>query len=405
MNISVDEINSFEFIHTFDYYEFPLFYISKSSTNKYYLNYYIEELEDGEHSWLFSQISNMERLELIGHRISVLDLLNNLKDSLRLHYLYMNPFEDMQDQAKLELITSHNFDSESFPINDFYVAYDYENEEELVRVEDIALDASQFKIVLKDRQNQHNIAVEFLTDFLKQFKKTLNGIATDIVTKAMGSSNGESISLRIDAFQPSSFGIYLRSEKELFDTNNKALGALFEMIDSIDTTAEDKILNLIEERDYTISSIKNINNLLKEIKDNDYVFSLESTVESDDTDITVKFNRDSYSKIEVLQNQLSRTEIKREEFNLEGKLTSINATINKFAIESEEMNITGYMTKELFLRVKEDISKFTVPNQINAKIIKESLIDAFGQVIKTKYLLDSYQQTNNNEQAKLKLDI
>lgn len=407
MNINIDELNSFELIHTFDYYEFPLFYVSKSIDGNYYLIYYIEELENGEHSWLFSQISNMERLELINHRISVLGLLNNLKDSLRLNYLYMNPFDDMKGRVKLELIRSNNFDSESFPLKDYYVDYDFENERELSRVEDIELDASQFKVVLKDRQNQHDIGVEFFTSFLKQFKKTLNGIATDVVNRAMGESRGEYISLRIDSLQPSSFGIYLRTEKELFDTNNKALGTLFEMIENIDATTEDKILNLMGNSDYSISAIKNVNELLKEIKDNDYTFSLESKVDFDNSDVIVKFNRDSYSKIEILHNQLSSTKIESEEIDLEGVLTSINATVNRFTIEGEDFNITGYMTKELFLKVKDDVSKFMVPNQINAKIIKESLIDAFGQVRRTKYLLQSYKQTNetNKEQVELELDI
>lgn len=406
MNLNVEELNSFEFIHTFDYYDFPLFYISKSFTEKYYLTYYIDELENGEHSWLFANITNIERLELITHRVSVLTLLNHLKDAARLNYLYMNPYEDNIDIVKIVKITSHNFDSESFPINDYYVQYDYHNNLELSEVLDIEIDASQFKVVLKDRQNQHDIGVEFFTGFLKQFSKTLNGIATDIVSNTLGGSTGESIGLRIDAFQPSSFGVYLRSDKELFDTNNKALGTFCEIVENIDTSSEDKVMNLFENRKYSISSIVNVNNLLKQIKENDYIFSLESRVGSDDSNVTVTFNRDSYSKVETIHEKLSSSTIEREEIDLEGKLTSINATFNKFTIESESVNITGNMSKELFLKVKEDVSKFTVPNQIHAKIIRETLMDAFGKVIRTKHLLQSYKQTNehNEEQVELNLD-
>ncbi|MDA5560284.1 hypothetical protein PJK55_06005 [Exiguobacterium sp. MMG028] len=393
MKITYDDINSFEIAHIFEYYDFPLFFIS-SSSNKYYLNYYVDELDSGEHKWIFSEITNMERLNLLNQRISVITILNKLKDSLRLNYLFIDPTKDSTDILKIDRITETNFDQESFPLEDYWVEYDHHLQKELKKSTEIELDASKFKIVLKDAANSHDIALDFFVGILQQFKTAFNDIASDIYERTTGVSNGANIGLKLDSLQPSSFGVYLKSEDDLFGTNKKVLGHFFEVIDMIENQNAEDIIEFIDQEDYSLSTLKSINDLLKEIKNNKYSISFKSKAETDQSAIEVGFDRSSYSKVDVINNKLLDVTLEREEIDVVGVLRTINTSTNYFTIDSPEQDFKGRMSKELFNKVKNDLNKFTVPYGINAKLIKETRTELANKTSRVKFVLESYRQTD-----------
>ena len=389
MNMNFEELDELEIINIFKYFDFPYVFVSKSLGDKYYFNYYIEPLDDGTDKWLFSEISNVERLDILGQRISMLELLNKLKENMRLKHLYITPQDDGNCVIKFETVNAYNFDPESFPVKDYYAEYDYQTDTELKRVEEEVVEASRFKLVLKDRNNNHDIGLDLLVAILSNFKKSLKGIATDL-----GLDN-ECVDLKVDSLQPSSFGVYLKSEDDIFNTSGKTLGKMFELIERINTNTEEKMADIIENDVYSMSTIKEVNELLKDIKKNDYTLAFQSKVRKDGTPVEVIFERTSYSKVDTISNILLRTNTNEEELNITGTLTSINSINNGFSIKSsDETKFKGIMVKELFEKVKYQEISFKVPAEIEAVIIKETKYNVQNGTEQVKYRLKKFTQND-----------
>ncbi|WP_232515359.1 hypothetical protein [Bacillus sp. 1s-1] len=105
-----------------------------------------------------------------------LELLNKLYQKRRLHHLFIDPsITEPNTELNIEVVDANNFDSESFPEEDFYVEYDYVTNQKLTKVQEEIID-SKFKLVLKDFQNSHDIGLDFLLDIFGNFKKTMNDI-------------------------------------------------------------------------------------------------------------------------------------------------------------------------------------------------------------------------------------
>lgn len=126
--ISYGELENSEMINVFEYFDFPLFFISRTPDNDLYLNYYFKEVSDDVNKRFFSRISTKEHLELLQQRISVLGLLMNLKNKNRLNYLIIDSTVENPD-AKINLIKvdDTNLEPLSFPETDFFVEYDHLN--------------------------------------------------------------------------------------------------------------------------------------------------------------------------------------------------------------------------------------------------------------------------------------
>lgn len=390
MDIAYEELKSYEMINIFEYYDFPMIFISKSPSDKYFFNYYIEELEEGTHVWLISEISNLERLNIIGQRISMIEFLTSLKRNLRLNYMRIVPSQEENYRTYYEFVTESNFDSEIFPEEDFYAEFDYLTQTDLVKVEEEILTVSRFKLILKDLRNSHDITVDLFLDIMSNFKKSMKGMAADI---GMDNSNVE---LKLDSLQPSSFGVYLKTDSDMFQTSEKSLGKIFELIEKIKTNNEEELENLIKNDVYSISTIKSLNELLKDIKQNNYTFEIQSIVERDGSPIEVKFERHSYEKVDAISNILLRTETVREEISITGTLITINTKRNNFAIKSAELEYNGKMSSVLFNQVKFEEISFKVPAEINAILIKEVEHDIHNNDEKVKYILESFTQISTN---------
>lgn len=96
-------------VHVFDYFDIPLFFISVSPNDEYFLNYYIEEIDENIDKWFFGRISQKERKDLIEQRVSTLNLLNRLLEKERLYHLYVNPkLKESDATLKRELVNNEN---------------------------------------------------------------------------------------------------------------------------------------------------------------------------------------------------------------------------------------------------------------------------------------------------------
>ncbi|MDC7762670.1 hypothetical protein POL82_04300 [Priestia aryabhattai] len=394
------DFEKLEIIHIFDYYDFPLFFVSKSPINEYYLNYYVEELEESTDKWIFGRISSKECTDLMEHRLSVLTLLNHLFKKRRLHYLFMNPAHTQPDSIlRIELVDANNFDPESFPEDDFFVEYDYVTEKELVKIEEDIIDSSKFKMVLKDDENRHDIGLDLFVDMLSNLKESINDIAYDIGSKLMGQKPEHAINLRIDSLQPSSFGVWLKAEPleaDLFEVPEKSLNNLFELIDDIKHKSPSEIKEQIDiDEEYSIETIKSVKNMLKDIADNEFSLTLEANTKVQMTTKEVKFDKESYNKLSILNTILKEKSEKHiEEIEIEGVLTSINTSYNKFRIVTTTIGeISGRMSTEMFRELKKSNNlQFKVPSLIKATINKENVKDYLEEEFYEKYTLVKFEQ-------------
>lgn len=394
------DFKSLEIVHIFEYYDVPLVFISKSPSDEYYLNYYIDEVQEGVDKWLFSRISNKERLDLLEQRLSMLTLLKRLFVKGRLYHLCINPFlNDLAATLESELVNQGNFDPESFPEEDFYVEYDYVTSQNLIKVEEEVIDSSKFKMVLKDEANSHDISFDLLLDIFGNFKRTLGEIANDIGKKMMGESAMSPINLKVDSLQPSSFGVWIKMEpNDIFDVPEQSLNNLFEIIEDISTKDQKEIEEQIEiDETYSLETIKNIRNMLKNISENEYSFKLQGTKKSDGTIKEVTFDKNSYDKLDVLVNILhENSERSSELIEIEGELTSVNTTYNKFRISTTTIgDIGGKMSTQLFRTLKDGTDiQFRVPSAIKAKVEKEIINDLVEETTSEKFTLISFEQPN-----------
>lgn len=122
ISISMEEYLDTVTIHIFDFYDFPLFWITKSKKEKYYLHYFVEDVDSKTDKWLYSEISNDERLQLVERKISTLALLKNLLRNQRLYYLFAN---HVDEKLMLEPINQDNLNPDGFPEDEYFVEYDY----------------------------------------------------------------------------------------------------------------------------------------------------------------------------------------------------------------------------------------------------------------------------------------
>ena len=399
-NIPYSELRNSELIHVFEYYDFPLFFISKSPEEKYYLNYYVKEIEKNVDKWLFSRISNKERIDLINQRTKVKTLLNHLKSKKRLYHLIIDSNSvSTGDEIELTVVDATNFDEKSFPAKELYVEYDYVTETELTKVEEDVIDSSRFKMVLRDARNSHDISLDIFLDVLSKLKESINDIAYDIGSKLMGQRPTHEINLRVHSLQPSSFGIWLITEPmetDLFEVPEKSLNNLFELIDDIQRKNPNEIEEQIDiDEEYSIETLKSVKNMLKDIVDNDFSLTLEANTKAEMKPIEVKFDKSSYNKLDVLNKILKDKSLKlTEEIDVEGVLTSINTSYNKFRISTTSIGeIGGKMSKEIFKELKKDNNlQFRVPSAIKATIKKEIVNDYLEEEYYEKYTLIHFEQ-------------
>lgn len=401
-------ILDYEIIHIFVYYDFPLFFISKSENNDLFLNYFVEEKENEDDLWLHAEITQGELDKLYKLQIKTYDFMIGLYGSERLYHVY-NCYDDEKKGyvTRKVSVNGEKFDLTEFPTPEFALKYDFETDMELVELIEYIIDevdapiqvkSNRFKLVFKDIYNSHDMAVDMLLHSLGQFNKAICSIASDINSKIDETAKNITLNMKIEAIPPSSFGLVLKIEQDdLFELPDLTLDKFFELMNDIQTKPESVLAEIIaSDSDYSIRTIKDINTLLQNIKKTNYSLSIQAPSRvNEEVDEVITFGRESYDKLDVLQNYLLKTENEREIIQVVGNLISINTSRNYFSIDTQEQIFSGRMSTELFKEVKQnDNIKFTVPSEIKAFIEIEKITDILGNILAEKYILKEFVQDN-----------
>ncbi|WP_262173232.1 hypothetical protein [Saccharococcus sp. Marseille-Q5394] len=404
MDISkYSELEALEVVHIFDYYDFPLFFISRSEQSEYYFNYYIEEVQEHIDKWFFSRISNREREKIIRQQLSVVKFLDKLLRQKRLQHLYIDSFTDPGEvKIRLEVVDDINFDREDYPLKDFHVDYDYVSKKNLNRVDETVFDSSKFKVIFKDEVNNHDIDLDLFMSLMQKFTKTYNGISR-MKNRLINESEEHAdyfAKLRIDSLQPSSFGVWLKTdplEADLFEVPEKSLTSFYNFLYDVKNDNENSIEeSLMIDKEYDIETIKDMKNFLKEISSNKFSFALEVNEKSSEKETQeIVFSKKDYSQIEVLNGILMKNSSEKSKtIDIEGLLTSINIPNNKFLVISEEFGeIRGSMSKNLRDSVKDSFNQqFKVPGKIRARIEQKIINNHIEEVYVEKNIMISFDQ-------------
>lgn len=361
-DFSYKELKNMEIVRIFDYYNFPLFFISKSKDGLFFLNYYIQDDE-----WFFCRITNREYLSLIQQSISVLFFLNNLKDKRRLHILTTGDNVHDEQNINIALVDELNFDPESFPTEDFFVEYDYVTNTELMKVEEDIIDGAKFKMVLKDENNNHDISLDVLINVCSLFKELVNGFFTSLGEKMFSGGNGQRLNLKVDSLEPSSFGIWFTTESsDLFSVSDKSINNLFVALEDVVTKSQRDLLDQIEiDEILSLDNLREIQKLFKEIRKNNYTFKLLGTKKGSRDRLEVSFDKNDYQKIDLINKLLvNKNEETEKIIEVEGELISINIRRKTFKISLSDKEIDGKLSNKLLKAMDNGELQFKIPSKI-----------------------------------------
>lgn len=135
--------------------------------------------------------------------------------------------------------------------------------------------------------------------------------------------------------------------------------------------------------------------MLKDVADNDFSLTLEAKTKTQLVPKEVSFDKASYGKLDILNKILKDKSQKHfEEVEVEGVLTSINTSYNKFRISTTTIGeISGRMSTEMFKELKKHNNlQFKVPSLIKAIIKKEIVNDYLEEEFYEKYTLMQFEQ-------------
>ncbi|MES5937716.1 hypothetical protein [Mammaliicoccus lentus] len=373
MEINYEELLDFNYEYIFDFYDIPLFFILRDKNEKLYLNYMIDEINDYEIKWFFSRISRLELDNLLNKSIGVKKFLNKLINLNRMKYLYVDNAKKTLDfeNVNISLI-------DELPIDDFYVEYDYLNNKEIEINQNYNSSSNEFDLILRDEQDSHSIKVDILTKTLESFQELFKSVNKGITN------------LKVEAIYPSSFGIRLIGEDDLFETSKNTLENIYLMVDNIKnnklTDIED---NVFIDQLYDLSALTKITELAKNVEK--FNVSLElKTKDKSETPLNIK--KSEISKFKSLNKLISDLNPTEESLiEIKGVLNSINLNRNYFSIvDADDIKYSGKLESELKNNIADN--QFVVPAEITAKLFKKQKYNYEKEENEINYVMKSYNQ-------------
>lgn len=373
MEINYEELLDFNYEYIFDFYDIPLFFILRDKNEKLYLNYMIDEINDYEIKWFFSRISRLELDNLLNKSIGVKKFLNKLINLNRMKYLYVDNAKKSLDfeNVNISLI-------DELPIDDFYVEYDYLNNKEIEINQNYNSSSNEFDLILRDEQDSHSIKVDILTKTLESFQELFKSVNKGITN------------LKVEAIYPSSFGIRLIGEDDLFETSKNTLENIYLMVDNIKnnklTDIED---NVFIDQLYDLSALTKITELAKNVEK--FNVSLElKTKDKSETPLNIK--KSEISKFKSLNKLISDLNPTEESLiEIKGVLNSINLNRNYFSIvDADDIKYSGKLESELKNNIADN--QFVVPAEITAKLFKKQKYNYEKEENEINYVMKSYNQ-------------
>lgn len=374
MKMKYSEFISLDYEYIFEYYDFPLFFISKNKDQQLFLNYYIEEVDDID-KWFISRITTDEMNQLLAKEKEVKSFLIKLISDKRMNYLYVN--------HKDEVISFHEIDKmdlEDLPLEDFYVDYDYISNSEINYVNEFEVTSNEMNVVIRDQNDSHLIDVDLLTKTLNSFQDYFDSLTDGL------------INLRVSAFYPSSFGVKLIADDDIFDSSHKKIETALIMLNNIKDKNINNIKdNLLIDKAYSIDSLNKARKLAKLISSENVSLEIKAIGPEKNSFIINKSDKGKFESIAQIVKEF--IPINEKNINVQGVLTSINTNRNYFSITGEdERKYSGKLQQELKDNLTDN--QFIVPALIKAELLKIETFDIDKDEYNVKYEMISFDQSN-----------
>ncbi|WP_215115400.1 hypothetical protein [Exiguobacterium sp. s80] len=397
----------------FEYYDFPMFYVAESSKSELYMHHYVNEVKNGVDKWLVARITKKEYRKLVNQQTGVLEFLNKLRTNERLYHLCFDIHEEnLEKELIAELITKENFKPKSFPSENYFVDYDYLEDQPIEKITEKVTNLKSFKLVLKDRTNKHDIELSYFNNVMGKFQSSLDSLATHNISKLIDQKNEQSIHLNLLALEASSFGVTMMIDPnniDIFNTSEEAVLDFMHLIDDVSNgTTQDINDQIYIDESYSVETVKHVKTFLKTISDKKYSFIVEAKDEQNEVFKNVSFREDAYQNIEILDKILEEQSSEMTEtFTISGNLTMVSMQRNRFRIEDVksddkeiivEPTITGKISKEVIKRINDNNLKFYVPSKISATIERRTITDYVKDEHSNKNTLIKYEQPEESSQ-------
>lgn len=373
MEINYDELLSFNYEYIFDFYDMPLFFVLSDKNNKLYLNYMIDEVNENEMKWFFSHISRIELNNLINRNIGVKKFLIKLINIKRMNYLYIN---NVTKSLYFESI--NEIEADELPLHEFFVEYDYLSKKEIEYTQSYNVTSNEFDLILRDQENSHLVEVNTLTKTLESFQGLFKAVSKGITN------------LKVEAIYPSSFGMRLVGEDDLFETSKHTLENIFLILNNIkDKNSTDIKDNLFIDDLYDLSALNKVSELAKNMEK--YNISLELKAK-DNPESVFNIQKSEISKFKNIDQLIDDLNpIEENLIEVRGILNSINMNRNYFSIiDYDEVIYSGKLEKGLKNNLND--SQFIIPAEITAELVEKKKYNYDKETYDIKYEMKAYRQ-------------
>ncbi|MGV2927200.1 DUF2009 domain-containing protein [Macrococcus capreoli] len=375
MKMKYSELMNLDYKYIFDYYDFPLFFVSMNKDNQLFLNYYIEEVSN-EDKWFFSQITKRELIYLLSKKLEVKNLLIKLINDKRMEYLFVNESERDIRFENIDII-----DYEELPLEEFYVEYDFVSNSKIEYENEFEVISNELDIVIRDHENSHKVEVDVLTKALITIQDLYTTITQDYKK------------LSVLALYPSSFGVKLVAEDDLFNSSQETIETVMTMLSSIKNNDINSIKeNLLIDKVYTIQALNKARKLANVVNSENISLEIKTIGPKNKSLIINKSDKEKFESLEGIVKEY--TPEKEETIKIKGILNSININRNHFSIHGlDDMTYSGKLEKELKDTLTE--KHFIIPAPIEVTLLKSEVYDNDKDEYIVKYLMKSFEQSLN----------
>ncbi len=388
-------VSDLKSIFVFDYYDFPLFFISKNtSTKKYYFFYFIDT-----EVYFFKELTRLD-ISLIFNGISIRNILQHFYDDGSLKIINFKSANNKVIEIRDFLINHDEAIEELFPEDNEFIEYDEINnlsfEElrlsfenyfpELFNVKDITLR-------LIDKENSNQLSADSVLTSIEYVKNIFNGIKSMLQDK----NKFTDTNLDIAAFSRGSFKIdFTLSEEDQGNIfgNEVYFDEMISFMDFLDNPPKNEIGFDTSELIYKKEFILATNDYYKFLEEENLVAEFYNK----DVEIGVLKESSNLSKNLSEMTRIIREEekviIREEEYlNIKGEVLSANKSRNHFKIASDKYgDVSGIFEKELFKDIKASVKQITVSKRISARVNKIVENNSTNTINKVTYILMDFDQ-------------
>lgn len=380
-----------DYIFIFDYYDIPLFFISKNEEqSSYYLFYFFDYNE-----YFFSELDK-QKIELLFSGKDIRSILLELQKNESLSVMKFNdndteliPVEDFFNAISLSF-------EDVLPDEGEYIEFDRLTEKKYDELKDNYQEYFPEFFNLKDltlrlvnQQNSNHFPVDIVLESINYIKKVFEDY------KERLSTNKSETTLEIAAISPGSLKIdfTLRDAPQM--TLFEEVSNFDELIDFINNlkfgegenlskqeiiinksiiNATNEFYNLLEDEKLSVEFISN-NKVMTELRQSD------------------EMKRNLKNFYDVIKEEIKDTIVTEEVLSIRGEVLSANKSRNHFKIKTLEYgDISGIFEKNLFKRIKNSEEQITVSKNISATLKKVVESQPEFSIMKVKYILESFIQ-------------